>query len=409
MATDIVAGLRILRGIGGEQTFARNYAQQSQWTRRAAVSAGVWQGAVDATSVLFSGLFLVALTWLGAREVVAGDLSVGQLISFFGYAIFMVWPIQTFFELVQKWIRCVVSARKTIAVLDQQPPWHAPEQRLTLPDAGVLHDQESGFVAEPGEFTVIVSALPDDSAGLADRLGRYLPAEHEPVPLDVAEGLKGRAARRARKRQRMERAQLAERDRRLAGQKWGVSLGTVDLADVPIDQVRQRIVVSDTAGQVFAGTLQSVIDPHGRLSLAEAEAALRAAAAEDVFEGLHGGWQGRIDERGRGLSGGQRQRVVLARALGLDPQILILVDPTSAVDAHTEALIAERLVAHRRGKTTIVTTVSPLLLHHADRVAFLFNRRVTAYGTHEELLQTNPDYRRTVARALDEPAETSDD
>jgi ABC-type multidrug transport system fused ATPase/permease subunit len=409
MATDIVAGLRILRGIGGEQTFARNYAQQSQWTRRAAVSAGVWQGAVDATSVLFSGLFLVALTWLGAREVVAGDLSVGQLISFFGYAIFMVWPIQTFFELVQKWIRSVVSARKTIAVLDQQPPWHAPEQRLTLPDVGVLHDQESGFVAEPGEFTIIVSALPDDSAGLADRLGRYLPAEHEPVPLDVAEGLKGRAARRARKQQRMERARLAERDRRLAGQKWGVSLGTVDLADAPIDQVRERIVVSDTAGQVFAGTLQSVIDPHGRLSLAEAETALRAAAAEDVFEGLQGGWQGRIDERGRGLSGGQRQRVVLARALGLDPQILILVDPTSAVDAHTEALIAERLVAHRRGKTTIVTTVSPLLLHHADRVAFLFNRRITADGTHEELLQTNQDYRRTVARALDEPAEASDD
>jgi ABC-type multidrug transport system fused ATPase/permease subunit len=169
--------------------------------------------------------------------------------------------------------------------------------------------------------------------------------------------------------------------------------------------VRERIIVSDTSSQVFAGTLQSVIDPHGRLSLEEAETALRVAAAEDVYAGMYGGWQGRIDERGRGLSGGQRQRVVLARVLGLDPQILILTEPTSAVDAHTEALIAARLVPHRRGKTTIVTTVSPLWLHHADRVAFLFNKRITAYGTHEELLQTNPDYRRTVARALDEPTE----
>ena len=134
MATDIVAGLRILRGIGGEHTFSRNYDEQSQHTRQAAVSAGVWQGAVDATSVLFSGLFLVVLTWLGAREVVAGDLTVGQLISFFGYAIFMVWPIQTFFELAQKWIRSVVSARKTVAVLDHQPPWRTPEPPLTLPD-----------------------------------------------------------------------------------------------------------------------------------------------------------------------------------------------------------------------------------------------------------------------------------
>ena len=72
MATDIVAGLRILRGIGGEQTFARNYAEQSQRTRQAGVSAGIWQAAVEGNSVLFSGLFLVALTWLGAREVVAG-------------------------------------------------------------------------------------------------------------------------------------------------------------------------------------------------------------------------------------------------------------------------------------------------------------------------------------------------
>jgi ABC-type multidrug transport system fused ATPase/permease subunit len=405
MATDIVAGLRILRGIGGEQTFSRNYTGQSQHTRQAAVSAGVWQGAVDATSVLFSGLFLVVLTWLGAREVVAGELSVGQLISFFGYAIFMVWPIQTFFELAQKWVRSIVSARKTIAVLEHQPPWRTPQPPLTLPADGILHDQESGFVARPGEFTIIVSALPDDSAALADRLGRYLPSDHGPVSLEAVEGLKGRAARRARKRQRAEQAQVVARDQQLAGQKWGVSLGAVDLADVPIDQVRERIVVSDTSSQVFAGTLQSAIDPHGRLSLEEAETALRVAAAEDVYAGMYGGWQGRIDERGRGLSGGQRQRVVLARVLGLDPQILILTEPTSAVDAHTEALIAARLVPHRRGKTTIVTTVSPLWLHHADRVAFLFNKRITAYGTHEELLQTNPDYRRTVARALDEPTE----
>ena len=401
LATDIVAGLRILRGIGGERTFARNYAVQSQLTRAAGLSAGRWQAAVDAASVLFSGLFLVTLTWLGARQVVEGRLSVGQLVSFFGYAVFMVWPIQTFFESAQKWVRCLVSARKAIAVLEQQPPWRPPTDPLALPAEGPLHDSRSGFTARPGELTLVVSALPDDSAALADRLGRYLPAEYEPVPLDV-EGVKGRAARKARERQRVERVRLAERDRQLAEQRWGVTLGPVDLGDVELAEVRRRILVSDAASQVFAGTLQNLVDPRGRLSLAEAEAVLHTAAAEDVFEGLPGGWQGRIDERGRGLSGGQRQRLVLARALGLDPDVLVLVEPTSAVDAHTEALIARRLAAHRRGRTTVATSVSPLLLHHADRVAFLEDGVVTASGTHEELLATSAGYRAVVARGLDD-------
>ncbi|WP_375424272.1 ABC transporter transmembrane domain-containing protein [uncultured Friedmanniella sp.] len=397
LATDIVAGLRILRGIGGEETFSRNYVVQSQRTRAAGLAAGRWQAAVDSASVLFSGLFLVMLTWLGSREVAAGRLTVGQLVSFFGYAVFMVWPIQVFFDSAQKWVRVLVSARKAIAVFEQQPPWPAPAAPLRLPAEGPLRDHVSGFVARPGELTVIVSALPDESAALADRLGRYLPLEHEPVPLDV-EGVKGRAARQARSRQRAERARLVERDRRLAGGSWGVSLGPVDLSDVAIGEVRQKIVVSDAASVVFAGTLQNLVDPHRRLTLAAAESALHTAAAEDVFSGLPGGWQGRIDERGRGLSGGQRQRLVLARALALDPDVLVLVEPTSAVDAHTEALIARRLAEHRRGRVTVATSVSPLLLHHADRVAYLADGRVQASGTHEELLATSPGYRRVVAR-----------
>ncbi len=409
MATDIVAGLRILRGIGGEQTFARNYASQSQFTRRAGISAGAWQAAVEGTGVLLSGLFLVVLSWLGAREVAAGDLTVGQLISFFGYAVFMVWPIQTFFELAQKWIRALVSARKAIAVLELQPPWHSPEQPLSLTAGQPLHDQLTGFTALPGELTIVVSALAADSAALADRLGRYLPGDVEPVRGDVVDGLKGRAARRERRRLEVERIRLAERDSQLAGRNWGVTLGAVDLADVALDELRRTIVVSDASSQLFAGTLQEAVDPHGRLSLTQAETALHTAAAEDVFDSLAGGWQGRIDERGRGLSGGQRQRVVLARALALDPEILILVEPTSAVDAHTEARIAERLVAHRRGRTTIVTTVSPLLLHHADRIALMSGRKVVAYGTHEELLHSNPEYRRAVVRAMDENEELSRD
>jgi ABC-type multidrug transport system fused ATPase/permease subunit len=409
LATDIVAGLRILRGIGGERTFAGNYTTQSQLTRASAVSAGRWQAAVDATSVLFSGLFLVTLTVLGARQVSAGQLQIGQLVSFFGYAVFMVWPIQTFFELAQKWVRAIIAARKTVAVMEQQPPWREPGQPLVLPFGAELVDHDSGFVAEPGSFTIVVSGTPEDSAQLADRLGRYLPSDHDPVSLDVEEGLTGRAARRARRQKSEERDRLKARDAELASRRWGVTLGPVDLADVPIGDVRDRILVSHTGASVFAGTLQDTIDPAGRLSREQAERALLTAAAEDVFDLMPGGWQGVIDERGRGLSGGQRQRLVLARALAQDPEILVLVEPTSAVDAHTEAMIAGRLADHRRHRTTIAMTVSPLLLHHADRVAFLQDGRVADVGTHEELLARNAGYRHVVVRALDAPDPTNPD
>jgi ABC-type multidrug transport system fused ATPase/permease subunit len=402
LATDIVAGLRILRGIGGERTFAGNYRDQSQLTRSAGVAAGRWQAAVDAASVLFSGLFLVVLTWLGAREVAAGQLSVGQLVSFFGYAVFMVWPIQTFFELAQEWVRSLVAARKTIAVLSQQPPWTRPSMPLRLPVGEAIHDERSGFVGRPGRLTIVVAGVPDEAAALADRLGRYLPDAHEPVSLDVEAGIKGRAARRARARRQAEREALAAQDRELASRSWGVNVGTVDLADAPLAEVREMILVCDPKSQLFAGTLQEAVDPHGRLTLEAAELALHTAAAEDVFEALPGGWQGRIDERARGLSGGQRQRLILARALGLDPEILVLVEPTSAVDAHTEALIAGRLSAHRSGRTTIVMSASPLLLHYADQVAFMQNSKITAVGTHESLLADSEAYRQVVMRTLED-------
>ena len=403
LATDIVAGLRILRGIGGERTFGRNYAVRSQSAREAGVSAGKWQAGIESVGVLFSGGFLVLLVWLGTREVRAGELSAGQLISFLGYGLFMVGPIQTFFEFAQKLTRALVSARRAVGIFEQQPPWRDAAESQPLPTGADVVDASSGFVARHGQLTVVVSGVPEDSAALADRLGRYLPADTEPVS-EVADEVvvKGRAARRAARADReAELAAIAARDEELATRSWGVSIGTVDLSRARLADVRRHIVVSDAGSELFAGTLQEAIDPHDRLDRDRAEEVLRVANAEDVYDALPGGWQGRLDERGRGLSGGQRQRVALARAIAADPQVLVLVEPTSAVDAHTEARIAERVAEHRRARTTIVTTVSPLWLHHADRVVFLdSDGSAVADGTHEELLRGCPPYRRVVVRSM---------
>jgi ABC-type multidrug transport system fused ATPase/permease subunit len=117
-----------------------------------------------------------------------------------------------------------------------------------------------------------------------------------------------------------------------------------------------------------------------------------------VLVALADGLASEVEEKGRSFSGGQRQRLVLVRALLADPSVLVLVEPTSAVDAHTEARIADRLRDHRAGRTTVVLTASPLMLDRVDEVIFVAAGRVVATGKHRTLLETEPYYRKTVTR-----------
>jgi ABC-type multidrug transport system fused ATPase/permease subunit len=359
LGSDTVAGLRVLRGVGGEETFLRRFRLQSQRVRGAGVEVARVQSVLDAAQVLLPGIFVVLVVWLGAREAVEGTLSIGELVAFYGYAAFLVTPLRTATETAEKATNAMVSAGRVLAVLRLQPFLHDPVDPAPEPPAGVpLTDLRTGLTVEPGMLVGVACASPEDSAALADRLGRY--------------GTDG------------------------SGDV--VLLGGVPLDSLALEVVRRRVLVGDKDPRLFTGVLRSELDPRSVATDDAIDRAIATAGAEDVIDALPGGLDAEVEERGRSFSGGQRQRLVLARALVADPEILVLDEPTSAVDAHTEARIAGRLHEARAGRATVVLTTSPLLLEACDQVSLLVSGTVVATGTHRGLMRSEPRYRAVVTR-----------
>jgi ABC-type multidrug transport system fused ATPase/permease subunit len=357
LATDIVGGLRVLRGIGGERVFHERYVAESQKVRRAGVRVAGLQSVLDALQVLLPGIFVVFVVWLGARFAVEGRITPGELVAFYGYAAFLLMPLRTATEFANKAIRAFVAARRIVRVLQLEPEIDDPSVVVAGPEPGAdLVDVSSGVRVPAGRLTAIVSDPPELAAEIVDRLGRFSEGE--------------------------------------------VRWGGVPLADLSRAEVRRRIVVSDTSATLFSGRLADQVDIRlsGEEMLAEAMA---TASAYDVLDALPEGYDTLVTEKGRSFSGGQRQRLVLARALAADPEVLLMVEPTSAVDAHTEARIASRLRAARAGRTTVVTTSSPLMLDRVDQVCFVLDGTLVAQGDHHDLLDSTPRYRAVVTRDVD--------
>lgn len=374
IGTDTVAGLRILRGIGGEEAFSRRYAEQSQRVRQAGVDVARTQSTLDALQVLLPGLFLTGVVWFGAQLALRGEISTGQLVTFYGYATFLTQPLRAATQAVQNGTRAVVASRKIIGVLRTRHDV-ADTGTDTPPAPGApLRDERSGLELRPGQLVAVVSPDPDGSAAILTRMARF-------------------------------DASAAE-----------VTWDGVPLTAFPLAAVRERIVLSESTPALFTGTLAAELDVRGHATTEQLLEAIRVADAQDVLDSMPDGLQGELTEKGRSLSGGQRQRVALARALLTDAEVLLLIEPTSAVDAHTEARIAANLRAARAGRTTAVVSASPLVLDQVDDVAFVVDGRVVARGTHRDLLDRAAEgeqwasrYRRVVGRAAADDGDNGDD
>ena len=355
---DTVAGLRVLRGIGGEAEFLTRYQARSQDVRRKGVAVAAVGSILDAAEVLLPGVFVVLVTWLGARLALQHKLTVGQLVSFYGYAAFLLAPMRIATDVADRFTRGLVAAQRILNVLRLEPLLPQASRPVAVPRDGDLTDTTSGLTVHAGEFVVVAASDPVEASALADRLGRHVD------PTDGDE----------------------------------VSLAGVPLRAMALDDVRRTVLVGDKDPRLFAGSLRDQLDPHRQATAPSLQGAIDAAVAHDAIEAVPDGIDGLIDERALGISGGQRQRLALIRALLADARILILDEPTSAVDAYTESQIAAALPEYRAGKTTVVMSTSPLLLDRADRAVLLDGARIVADGHHRDLLVRNARYRSVVTR-----------
>ncbi|MFF8973469.1 ABC transporter transmembrane domain-containing protein [Streptomyces sp. NPDC014995] len=372
LASDTVAGLRVLRGIGGEELFLDRYRRASQEVRHAAVrSARMWS-LITAIQVLLPGLLLIAVVFYGVHLAREGRISVGELVTVYSSVMVLTYPLRHFEEIAMAYSFSRPSAKRAARVLSLERVTDVGGSRAADLPSGDLYDPATGLLAPAGRLTAVVCGDPDAAGRLAERLGGH-PSENGP----------------------------------------SVLLGGVPLDELPLDCARTAVLVQDKDPVLLSGSLRDLLDVPASGDV-DAAAALAAAQCGDVLEALVQGsldaddpMDARITERGRSLSGGQRQRLALARSLFTDPEVLVLDEPTSAVDSHTEARVAEGLRELRTGRTTVVFTSSPLLLDRADRVVLVDEGRTAAVGVHRDLLRTEPRYRAVVTRETDEEAALS--
>ncbi|MFJ3145158.1 ABC transporter transmembrane domain-containing protein [Streptomyces halstedii] len=342
VATDMITGLRVVVGMNARPEAARRYRAASEESRRGAVATSRAVLAYGSVSLLLSGVFLAALSTASGYLALDGALTIGQLVTVLGLAQFLQGSLAHVGTFASNWIHKRASARRLGDLLDEPPligPVEPPTGAVPAPTSAPAlrwHPPEHGEPLDPrpGELLGVVPRDAGHARELSDRLGYRVP---------------------------LRRGELL--------------VGGVDAVDLGPDPVRARITAPPHHGAVFSGTLRSNLTPPGGES---DPAVIAAAMLDDVLE-LVGGGQAEVGEHGRRLSGGQRQRLLLARALHTDADLVVLDEPTTAVDPVTEQRIAAGLSG--LPSTTLLITTSKILLSACDRVVDLGAARPEPNGT----------------------------
>ena len=371
MATDLVGGLRVLMGIGARHNASLRYGRSSDRALDASIGAAASNGLYKGLVTAVGALFLACVAGVAGWMAIQGHLTIGELVIIVGLAQFLAEPVRALGMVGQMFATARASAQRLVRLLtapdavtpgDRALPEPLPGGAPLVELEGVRHRALDGIdlTLSPGEFLGVLTTDPREAEALVDLLTGRAPAE-------------------------------ASQKVRIAG----VPVDELDLASL-----RRTVLVEEHGGVLFEGTLRSNLATEPTIDDDRVQIALEAAAAGELVTDHPDGLDRPVTDRAANLSGGQRQRAALARALAADPPVLVLHDPTTAVDAVTEEAIAQGVATLRAasGGATLVIAGSPALLARADRVLVLSQGRVRTEGTHARLAEDDPHYREAVLR-----------
>ena len=377
-----VSGIQVVKAFGRHELEIERFDAQNDKLYQRYVEASR-ATALNAPLLDFlSSVCTLMMLWIGGILVIWGDLTYGELVAFYAYLLQLVLPIRRGGWLMTMAARASAASERIFDILDSPVTVADREDSTVLPPLigsvefeGVSCSyypgrpvlQDVSFRAEPGQTIALVGATGSGKTSIANLIPRFYDVDGGRVLVDGH-----------------------------------------DVRDVRIQSLRQQIGIVMQETLLFADTIRANI-AYGRPGATDNQirSAARAARADEFIESLPNGYDTDVEERGVTLSGGQKQRIAIARALLMNPKILILDEFTSAVDVATERLIRQALVELMRDRTTFVIAHRLSTVRAADQILVLEAGQLVARGTHAELLATNAHYRDTYALQLqsdDDPA-----
>jgi ATP-binding cassette, subfamily B, bacterial len=379
-------GIRVIKSFGRRHHQADQFASGARQVHDTAVGKARMLATTWSQFDLIPNVTLALVLVLGALEVSHGALSLGGLVAFVSLQVMLVWPIDALGWIIANGQEAMTAADRVYEVLDTKP------SIVDRPHAVALSPAE---VAGRVRFEGVRFAYPGGRSAVLRRIDLDLrPGETLAIVGATGSG----------------KTSLVSLVPRLYDVTAGrVTIDGNDVRDIRLGSLRRIVGVAFEEPTLFSMSVRE------NLALGRSDAsdddiaeALAVAQAEFVYD-LPWGLDTRVGEQGLSLSGGQRQRLALARAVLGKPRVLVLDDPLSALDVHTEALVEDALSRVLRGTTALLVVHRPSTVALADRVALLVDGEIAAVGTHSELLATVPEYRSVLSASADSADEDAED